>query len=182
MYQNTYKVTQYVLCDAQHGFRPNRSCDTRLITTVNDFAECLNKGGQCNILTLDFSKTFDKIPYACLYHKLSHYGIRGPILSWLQAVLGNRSQYVVVDNMKSHATPVLLGVPQGTVLAPLLFLMYINDLPTCVRNKVRLYADDVLLYSYVYSKDDCISLQQDLNALEQCMVTQMANAFQSQKV
>ena len=69
--------------------------------------------------------------------------------------------------MKSHATPVLSGVPQGTVLAPLLFLMYINDLPTCVRNKVRLYADDVLLYSYVYSKDDCISLQQDLNALEQ---------------
>ena len=69
--------------------------------------------------------------------------------------------------MKSHATPVLSGVPQGTVLAPLLFLMYINDLPTCVCNKVRLYADDVLLYSYVYSKDDCISLQQDLNALEQ---------------
>ena len=69
--------------------------------------------------------------------------------------------------MKSHATPVLSGVPQGTILAPLLFLMYINDLPTCVCNKVRLYADDVLLYSYIYSKDDCISLQQDLNALEQ---------------
>ena len=121
----------------------------------------------CDVLTLDFSKAFDKVPYAHLYHKLSHYGIRGPILSWLQAFLGNRSQYAIVDNMKSHATPVLLGVPQGTVLAPLLFLMYINDLPTCVRNKVRLYADDVLLYSYVYSKDDCISLQQDLNALEQ---------------
>ena len=71
----------------------------------------------------------------------------------LQAFLDNRSQYVVVDNMKSHATPVLSGVPQGTVLALLLFLTYINDLPTCVRNKVRLYADDVLLYSYVYSKD-----------------------------
>ena len=120
-----------------------------------------------DVLTLHFSKAFDKVPYAHLYHKLSHYGIRGPILSWLQAFLGNRSQYAIVDNMKSHATPVLSGVPQGTILAPLLFLMYINDLPTCVRNKVRLYADDVLLYSYVYSKDDCISLQQDLNALEQ---------------
>ena len=79
----------------------------------------------------------------------THYRIREPILSWLQAFLGNRSQYVVVDNMKSHATPVLSGVPQRTVLAPLLFLMYINNLPTCVCNKVRLYTDDVLLYSYV---------------------------------
>ena len=71
--------------------------------------------------------------------------------------------------MKNHATPILSGVPQGTVLAPLLFLMYINDLPTCIHNKIRLYADDdVLLYSCVYSKDDCIHyMQQDLNALEQ---------------
>ena len=65
--------------------------------------------------------------------------------------------------MKSYATPVLLGVPQGTVLASLLFLMYINDLAIFVQNKARLYADDVLIYSYINSKDDCISLQQDLN-------------------
>ena len=89
------------------------------------------------------------------------------MLSWLQAFLTNRSQCVVVDNMKSHATPVLSGVPQGTVLAPLVFLMYINDLSSCVHNNVRLYADDILLYSHKDSKDDCISLQQDLNALEQ---------------
>ena len=63
--------------------------------------------------------------------------------------------------MKSDATSVLSGVPQE-ILAPLLFLMYINDLPTCIQNKVRLYADDVLIYSYINSKDDCISLQQDL--------------------
>ena len=91
IYSNVSKHLQShaVLCDAQHGFRPNRSCDTQLITTVNDFAECLNKGGQCDVLTLDFSKAFDKVPYARLYHKLSHYGIREPILSWLQAFLGN---------------------------------------------------------------------------------------------
>ena len=68
--------------------------------------------------------------------------------------------------MKSHTTPVLSGIPQGTVLAPLLFLMYINDVPSYVHNNVRFYADDILLYSHIHSKDDCISLQQDLNALE----------------
>ena len=88
----------------------NRSCDTQLIITVKDFAESLNQGSQCDVLTLDFSKAFDKVPHARLYQKLSHYGIRGPMLSWLQAYLTNRSQCVVVDNMKSHATPVLSGV------------------------------------------------------------------------
>ena len=154
VYSNAFKHLQKyaVLCNAQHGFHSNRSYNTQLIITVNDFAESLNQGGQCDVLTLDFSKAFDKVPHAHLYQKLSPYGIRGPILSWLQAFLTNRSQCVVMDNMKSHATPVLSGVPQGTVLAPLLFLVYINDLPSCVHNNVRLYADDVLLYSHITPK------------------------------
>ena len=153
-----------VLFDEQHGFHTNRSCDTQLITTVNDFAERLNRGGQCDVLTLDFSKAFDKVPHARLYQKLSCYGIRGPILTWLQAFLSSRSLWIIVDNISSHATCVLSGVPQGIVLAPLLFLMYINDLPLCIHNKLTFYADDVLLYCYV---EDCLLLQQDLDALEQ---------------
>ena len=90
-----------------------------------DFAECLNKGGQCDVLALDFSKAFDEVPHAHLYQKLSNYGVCESILSWLQGFLIDRSQYVILDNMKSYAIPVLLGVPQGTVLAPLLFLMYV---------------------------------------------------------
>ena len=77
----------------------------------------VNEGGQCDVLTLDFSKAFDKVPHARLYQKLSLYGIRGPILTWLQAFL-TRSQRVIVVNMKNLATHVLSGVPQGTVLAP----------------------------------------------------------------
>ena len=87
-----------VLCEEQHGFRPNRSCETQFISTVNDFAECLNQGGQCGVLLLDFSKAFDKVPHTRLCNKLHHYGIHGALLSWLQAFLHNRSQYVVVDN------------------------------------------------------------------------------------
>jgi len=110
-----------VLCDEQHGFRSNRSCDTQLITTINDFAECLNRGGQCDVIALNFSKAFDKILHTRLYQKLSHYGIRGPILTWLQAFLSNRSQRVIVDNATSHTTCVLSGVPQGTVLPIIVF-------------------------------------------------------------
>ena len=84
---------------------------------MNDFAECINTGGQCDVLALDFSKAFDKVAHACLYQKLSYYGVRGPILSWLQAFLTDRSQYGILDNMKSITTSVLLGMPQGTVLA-----------------------------------------------------------------
>jgi len=80
-----------------------------------------------------------------LYQELSYYGIHGPILTWLQALLPNRSQRA---NISSHGACILSGVPQGTVLAPLLFLMYINDLPLCIHNKLRLYADDVLLHSH----------------------------------
>ena len=89
------------------------------------------------------------------------------LLLWVKSFLRNRSQYVVLNNQISHSAEVLSGVPQGTVLASLLCLIYINDLPACVHNRIKLYTDDVLLYSHINSVADCIALQQDLDSLAQ---------------
>ena len=134
---------------------------------MNDFAECLNQRGQCDILLLEFSKAFDKVSHSLLYHKLSHYGVQGLLLPRLKSFLSHRLQYVIPDNQKSDTTEVLSGVPQGTVLAPSLFLIYINDLPTAIQNKMKIYADDVLPYSRIVSTNDYNNLQQDLDLLVQ---------------
>ena len=99
--------------------------------------------------------------------KLRIYGIHGQIFNWIQAFLSNRSQQVVVDGSRSRAADVLSGVPQGTVLGPLLFLLFINDLPSVVDlgTTVRLFADDCLIYRVINTIQDQIQLQADLDAL-----------------
>ena len=115
---------------------------------------------------LDFSKAFDTVPHDRLLGKLEFLGIHGPLLDWTAAFLKTREQTVVVDGSKSRPTKVISGVPQGTVLGPLLFLMHINDLPSVVTSPVRLLADDCLMYRPIRSIADQVALQQDLAALE----------------
>ena len=157
-----------VLDDAQHGFRKNRSCVSQLITTLSDFVDTLKSKGQTDAILLDFSKAFDKVDHVGLLSKLSHYGIRGPLLEWTSSFLIGREQCVVVDGKASKLTNVLSGVPQGTVLGPLFFLIYINDISKnlSVGTKIRLFADDSLLYRTIRSAKDCEILQNDLNTLQ----------------
>ena len=153
------------LTDCQHGFRKRRSCESQLIIIINDLLSNLNENKQTDILLLDFAKAFDKVPHERLCQKLFHYGVRGPLLEWIKNFLIGRSQSVLLEGHKSLSMPVLSGVPQGTVLGPLLFLCYINDLPNSVTSKIRLYADDVLLFSTVDTLEDCSQLQLDLGNL-----------------
>ena len=98
--------------------------------------------------------------------KLEHYGVRGTTLQWIRSFLSDRTQKVVVEGKSSCSTPVTSGVPQGTVIGPLLFLAYINDLPSKVNVKARLFADDCLLYRHIKTDKDAESLQDDLNKLQ----------------
>ena len=125
------------MCDQQYGFRQGRSCETQLLLTVNDFAENLNKNEQTDVF-LDFSKAFDKVSHQHLFHQLYHYGIQGTLLEWIQHFVLQRSQRVIVEGQQSDPSTVTSGVPQGTVLAPLLFLCFINDLPNGILSKIKL--------------------------------------------
>ena len=155
-----------ILTDCQHGFRSRRSCESQLISTIQGIAEKLKSGkDQIDVILLDFANAFDKVPHKRLLHKLCHYGVRGKTLQWITSFLSSRTQQVLVEGCESVKLDVLSGVLQGTVLGPLLFLVYINDLPEVVSTSTRrLFADDILLYRQVRNQTD---LQKDLSALEE---------------
>ena len=155
-----------VLTTLNHGFRSGYSCETQLLTTMNDLLKSYDTGKQVDIAILDFSKAFDTVPHKRLLHKLSQYGIRGPLLAWLTNFLTNRKMRVALEGEFSEELRVDSGVPQGTVLGPILFLCHINDLPDAVQSTVRLFADDCLLYREINNQEDHHKLQKDLENLE----------------
>ena len=155
-----------LLCDNQHGFRRMRSCETQLIQFVDELARHLHKGKQVDVAVMDFSKAFDVVPHKRLLSKLDFYGIWGCTLNWIDAFLSDRIQQVVIDGEFSDVAPVTSDVPQGSVLGPILFLCFINDMPESVSSQCRLFADDSIIYREISIVNDCTSLQHDLDALE----------------
>ena len=147
-------------------FTIKRSCGTQLITTVNDFAKCLSQKDQFGVLCSTSARPLIR---SCIPHSIMSYNIMVlvdlHVLLWVKFFLFFRSQYVMLEGKNSLSTKVLSVVPQGTILALLLFLLYVNDLPACVNNKVKLYGNDALLYSFIESESDCIALREDLDKL-----------------
>ena len=138
------------------------------IVTIQDIAKNLSKGRQVDIILLDIPKAFDIVPHARLFHKLDFYGVRGNTNKWISSSLGDRKQQVLLENCHSSSAEVLSGVPQGTVLGPILFLEYINDLPEVTKSlTARIFADDMLLFRPITNQHDSDLLQQDLTALEE---------------
>ena len=125
-------------------------------------ANILNQHCEVDALLLNFSKAFDKVSHTKLLHKLAHCGINGKTLAWIAAFLLNRTQFVVVNVTHSTTTPVTSCVPQGYVLGPTLFLLFINDITQVTNSQLRLFADDTLLYRTINSLHDHQVLQEDL--------------------
>ena len=142
-----------LLSDRQHAFRKRHSCETQLTTVINDWAKILDNRGQVDTFILDFEKAFDTPPHELLKSKLFSYGIAGKTLKWIDSFLCFRQQRV------------LLGVPQGTVLGPLLFSLFINDISSDIESEIRLFADDCVCYREIKDEDDTIKLQRDIDGL-----------------
>ena len=153
------------LCPSQHGFRKGHSCQTQLLATVHDWASSLDKRTSTHAVFLDFSKAFDSVPHQRLLLKLENMGVRGSLLDWFRVFLSNRHQRVLVDGYSSDWKPVTSGVPQGSILGPLLFLAYVNDIGDNLKSSVRLFADDCTIYKQVQKLSDCELLQADLDSL-----------------
>ena len=154
-----------ILVNEQHGFRQKLSTNTQLISATHDWAHTLQRRGQTDVAFLDFQKAFDRVPHRHLQTKLEFYGITADTLRWIMALLTNRQQVVIVNGSRSSWMPVTSGVPQGSVIGPVLFLLYINDITSDIKSTMRLFADDSVIYRDINSEEDNISLQHDLQAL-----------------
>ena len=167
-----------LLYEFQHGFRHNRSCETQLVSFINDLAKSYDNGKQTDVIFMDIAKAFDTVPHKRLRSKLQWYGIVGNTYQWISSFLSDRHQKVVIDNVSSHSVTVVSGVPQGTVLGPILFIIYINDVVENIKHsKIRLFADDIVLYKEISAVRDAQQLQEDLESLQlwegTCMATQI---------
>ena len=125
----SYLGQNNLLFHNQYGFRSRVSCETQLIQFSQDLFDTLNQGGQTDVIVMDSSRAFDKVDYQRLLLKLNRLGINTTVIAWIKSFLLGRSQNVVFDGEQSGACPVLSDVPQGTVLGPCLFLMYIDYMP-----------------------------------------------------
>ena len=170
-----YLEENNILTPRQHGFRSGHSCETQLILAIDDWANALDSGLRTDIAIFDFSKAFDSVPHRRLLAKIESYGIRDSTLCWIKLFLSGRSQRVVVNGSQSAWLPVACGVPQGTVLGPLLFLLYINDITDNINSEIRLFADDCILYRTITADSDSIQLQKDINSLHSWSVAWQMN-------
>ena len=143
-----------------------RSCLTNLIETFEDVTSMLDEGGGVDMVYLDYSKAFESVPHRRLLSKLKAYGLKDRVWEWIQDFLVGKTQKVTVGDANSDWTNVVRGVPQGSVLGPILFVLYINDMPENERSNVKMFVDDTKLYRHVLGDDDKQLLQEDLNALQ----------------
>ena len=149
---------QNLITQQQHGFVRGRSCQTNILLCMERWTDMVDRGKSVDVAYFDYAKAFDKVSHRLLLLKLQAYGIDGKLLAWLAAWLENRKQRVVVVNAKSPWLPVISGMTQGTVLGFLLFLLFINNLPSgCSpedESLIMLLADDTKTFQEINADED----------------------------
>ena len=149
----------------QHGFLKNRSTTTHLLECCLDWNVALRSKNAIDIVYLDYAKAFDSVVHSKLIAKLTCYGVDGMLVKWIQSFLIGRSQFVRIGSSISNSCPVLSGVPQGSVLGPVLFIIYVNDIPRSQGVSIKLFADDTKLYTVLH--EDIISSVDLQNCLDE---------------
>ena len=160
-----YLETNELIHNSQHGFRSNKSCLTNLLEFMETISERLDKGELVDVVYLDFRKAFDTVPHVRLRKKLEAMGIRGQVLNWIVEWLRDRRQRVVLRGRESKWEKVVSGVPQGSVLGPVLFTIFINDLDQGLINRILKFADDTKVIGKVTCEEDVKQLREDLQKL-----------------
>ena len=155
-----------LLSNFQHGFRANRSCLSQLLIFNNNLLKILEDGDNCDVIYLNISKAFDCVDIGVPGHRLKQMGIKGLIGTWILEFLTNRKQAVFANNYLSEFTDVLSGVPQGTVLGPILFLILIQSLDELQLDSIMAsFADDTKILNRIQSEADVLKMQDSLDKL-----------------
>lgn len=165
IYDIMYPVALPIISEFQHGFVKNRSTVTNLMDYSNFLFPCMDKRVQVDSIYVDFSKAFDKVPHNLAIAKLNRYGFPSWLTIWIKDYLTNRTAFVSYGNASSSGFSIPSGVPQGSHLGPLIFVLFINDLCLRLRSGKLFYADDLKIFRSVSSLLDCVALQQDLSML-----------------
>lgn len=163
----SYLSKNKLITKQQHGFLAQHSTCTQLLETINDWSVALSNSNVVDIVYFDIAKAFDTVSHVKLLHKLQAYGFHGRLLSIFAAFLGDRFQRVMLPGGYSSWKPVLSGVPQGSVIGPLLFLLYINDIADLFPGKInmKLFADDIKIYIEIEDYSECESFQRSIDTV-----------------
>jgi hypothetical protein len=156
-----------LLGNNQYGFVSGRSTTLQLLRVLDEWTAILDGRDDIDVMYMDFMKAFDKVPHRRLLAKLRMYGVTGQVHGWIKEFLSHRKQRVLVNGAESEWKDVISGKPQGTILGPVLFIIYINDLPEEINSGMFLFADDAKIFRSVTNEDDMKLLQQDIKSLQE---------------
>ena len=167
----THLEQQNFYADCQHGFMKRRSTLTNLLVTLECWTNILEEGSGLDVIYLDYKKAFDTVPHQKLLHKLKGLRLGDVLTKWIEQFLLGRQMRVHVNGSFSSWIDVISGIPQGSVLGPLLFLIFVNDLSDWVKSSILMFADDTKIWTKIKDTGDSDLLQQNVNGMVEAMVT-----------